>query len=90
MLYHIEVKSVSINRDITFREQLFPFQEKEIPDHNFPLVSPFVCDTYTLTNWFHESTNADQYVVSPVDPISLMNLPHEDITLLCWRSPLQN
>ena len=54
------------------------------------MVSPFVCDTCTLTNGFHESTNANQCVVSPVDPISVMNLPHEDIIVLCWRSPLQN
>ena len=51
------------------------------------MVSPFVCDTCTLTNGFHESTNANQCVVSPVDPLSVMNLPHEDITHIMLEEP---
>ncbi|KAL3373126.1 hypothetical protein AABB24_005224 [Solanum stoloniferum] len=84
-LYDLEAKSVFISRDATFKEQVFPFQEKEIPDHHLPLLSPFVSDTGTMTDEIDVYATSDQPVVSPVGPASLIpameNLSHEDITL---------
>ena len=49
-----------------------------------------MCDTCTLTNTFHESKNAYYCVVSPVDRVSVMNFPHEDIThIVLEEHPLE-